>query len=99
MRMGRDDAAAARFVSVIEEEAPSSATSRARYELATTLIWAGEWRAAVSLLQSIVTAADSGTDRVDRNVVALAQQRLGMAHRVWRRPLVGQLPWTQAGRY
>ena len=99
MRMGRDDAAAARFVSVIEEEAPSSATSRARYELATTLIWAGEWRAAVSLLQSIVTAADSGTDRVDRNVVALARQRLSMAHRLWLRPLAGQLPWTQAGRY
>ena len=99
LRLGRDDAAAARFVSVIDEEAPSSATSRARYGLATTLIWAGEWRAAVSLLQSIVTAADSGTDRVDRNVAAVARQRLSMAHRLWLRPLTNQLPWAQAGRY
>ena len=99
MRLGRDDAAAAHFVSVIEEEAPSSATSRARYGLATTLIWAGEWRAAVSLLQSIVTAADSDTGQADRNVAAVARQRLSMAHRLWLRPLASQLPWTQAGRY
>ncbi len=99
LRLGRDQAAASRFLSVIEGETPSGATSRARYGLATTLIWAGEWRAAVNTLQSIVTAADSGSDHVDLFVAALARERLDMAHRLWLRPSAGRLPWTRAGRY
>ena len=96
-RLGEPRAAAARFVEVIESEPPSSWTSRARLGLGITLLWQGDWQAATNLLQSVVSAAESGARDGDPGAAQLASRLLSLSHRLWVRPAIGERPWQRAG--
>jgi len=99
VRLGRADAAAARFVAVLDGEEPSIWTERARLGLATTLIWRDEWPAAFALLQSIVSAAETDRPGSDPVAARFAGELLSLGHRLWIRPSAGQQPWSRAGRW
>ena len=95
---GRVEAGAARFVAVIDSEPPSEWTARARFALATTLLWSREWRAASNLLQAVVDAAAGDGPEADLMAGRAAEARLTLLHRVWLRAAAGEQPWQRAGR-
>ena len=93
--LGEPGDAQAAFLSAIEDEPPSIWTRRAQLGLATTLLRSGQWVPAAEILQEIInTGADSDSDPV----VAAARRRLELGYRMLLRPLLGQLPWSDARR-
>lgn len=98
LERGRAEAGAARFVAVIDGEPASEWTARARFGLATTLLWSREWPAASRLLQAIVDASASDGPEADIIASRAAEARLTLLHRLWLRPAAGEQPWQRAGR-
>jgi len=98
LRAGRADAAAAAFVTTIEDEPISSWTSRAQVGLARVMQQRHEWEASTELLESVVAAADTDANAVDPEAAASARQGLGLMHRLWVRPAAGLFPWETSGR-
>jgi len=99
LSLGRSQAAAVRFVGVVDGEETSSWTSRARLGLATTLLWSREWSAAATLLQQVVDAFDAGGPSADPVAGVNAAERLTLLHRLWLRTAAGGQPWQRAGRF
>ncbi len=98
LELGRVEAGAARFVAVIDGELPSEWTTRARFGLASTLLWSREWGAASLLLQAVVDASASDGPEADLVAGRAAEARLTLLHRLWLRAAAGEQPWQRAGR-
>ncbi len=98
LERGRVEAGAARFVVVIDGESPSAWTTRARFGLATTLLWSRDWQAASGLLQAVVDAFASDGPEADPIAARAAEARLTLLHRLWLRAAAGEQPWQRAGR-
>ncbi len=99
LSLGRSEAAAVRFVDVVDGEDTSAWTSRARFGLATSLLLSREWPAAAHLLQEVVDAFGAGAPSADARSAIAAAERLTLLHRVWLRAGAGELPWQQSGRF
>jgi len=99
LALGRGQAAAARFVDVVEAEEASIWTARASLGLAATLVLDREWAAAATLLQQIVDADRADEPGADPIAAARASARLTLLHRLWLRPAAGEQPWQRAGRF
>ncbi len=99
LALGRGDAAAARFVAVIDGEEPSLWRARAELGLATTLVWKRQWAAAATLLQAIVDADRADLPGADVVAARRAASRLTLLHRLWLRAAAGEQPWQRSGRF
>ena len=99
LNLGRLDAAAARFVSVVDIEETTAWTSRARLGLATSLLLRREWPAAAQLLQRVVDDFNAGSPGGDPLSGTIAVQRLTLLHRVWLRAAGGGQPWQRASGF
>lgn len=94
--LGAFDEAGAAFLEAVEDEPPSVWTSRARWGLATVLLYNGEWVTAAEVLQRVVSTAGVSPEQSHPETVAAARRRLSLLHRLHIRPQIGQAPWSSS---